>query len=81
MPTKGTDKCLANRNPDRSCRLHVKDKARGKIKVVSNKKTIFNNLLPIESNAKSKPCTKIGNITCITLPKFIKFQQGVTKLW
>ena len=27
MPTKGTDKRLANRNPDRSCRLHMRGKA------------------------------------------------------
>ena len=27
---QGTDKRLANRNPDRSCRLHVRDNAEGK---------------------------------------------------
>ena len=48
MPTKGTDKRLANRNLDRPCRLHVRDNAEGKYKVVSNKKAILNNLLPIE---------------------------------
>ena len=39
---KGTDKHLANRNPDRLCRLHVKDKVEKKLKL------FFNNLLLIE---------------------------------
>ena len=45
---KGMDKRSANRNPDRSCRLHMRDKAEGKINIVSNKKTILNNLLLVE---------------------------------
>ena len=38
MPTKGTDKHLANRNPDRSCRLHVRDKAEEKLKLFQIKR-------------------------------------------
>ena len=35
---KGTDKRLANRNPDRSCRLHMKENAEGKIKLFQIKR-------------------------------------------
>ena len=79
MPTKGTNKHLTNRNLDRSCRVHVGDKAEGKLKLFQIKGD-FECLAISQINAKSKHCIKFGNIRCITLQRFIEFQQGLTEL-